>query len=343
MSSTGNAWSDHPGSNSVAAMSSLVHTEAGDIPGPSGVVGADPSGSRGGATPSTTPGTGAGGTRPPRRRWRPVVIAVGAVLLAVVAVLGIEVGLARHGPAPTNPAGFGPQLNGVVGPTGDATRPVRIVWLGDSTAAGVCATSPERALPRQVAAGLQRPVALDVFATPGARAGDVLAHQVPQVSALGADQQPDLIIVSVGTEDVTSLTSNNTFRSQYLAILDALPRGADKILLGVPDLGSAPRFAQPLRWMAGVRAGTLDAVVENMRDHGADYVNIADFTGPASAADPGTYFCADLLHPSDAGYQRWADTVVPVVKWRLFKREHPQDPEPLQPKEAKGTVKTSDQ
>jgi lysophospholipase L1-like esterase len=264
-------------------------------------------------------------------------------VVVIVAVLGVEVAMARRGPAPTNPDGFGRTLDGVVAPPGATAAPVRIAWLGDSTAAGVCASTPDRALPRQVATGLQRPVQLDVFATPGARAADVLTHQVPEVQALAPGEQPDLIIVSVGTDDVTSLTSSNTFRSQYLAILDELPDSADKIVLGVPDLGSAPRFAQPLRWLAGVRGGTLDAVVENMRDHGADYVNIADFTGPASAADPGTYFCSDQLHPSDAGYQRWADTVLPVVKWRLFKREHPHDPEPLQPKEAKGTVKSSSQ
>jgi lysophospholipase L1-like esterase len=180
-----------------------------------------------------------------------------------------------------------------------------------------------------------------VLARSGARVADVLEKQVPEVLALPPERQPDIVLISVGANDVTHLTSNNTFRSAYLGLLDRLPKSADKIVLGVPDMGSIPRFAQPLRWIAGVRGGTLDAVVENMRDHNADYVNIADFTGPEFGAHPDRYFAADRFHPNDEGYGLWARTVSPVLKWRLFKREHPNDPEPLQPKEAKGTVKQS--
>jgi lysophospholipase L1-like esterase len=184
-------------------------------------------------------------------------------------------------------------------------------------------------------------VQLTVFATSGARIGDVLANQVPQVRALPPDQAPDLVLISVGANDVTHLTSSNTFRNAYLGVLDQLPKSASVLALGVPDMGAIPRFAQPLRWLAGWRGNTLDAVVENMRDHGADYVNIADFTGPLFGADPGRYYAADQFHPNDDGYRLWTDTVLPVLEWRLYKREHPNSPEPLQPKEAKGTVKAN--
>src|SRR5262249_21426315 len=159
-----------------------------------------------------------------------------------------------------NTDGFPGQLDGRVGGDG---APVRIVWLGDSTAVGVGASSPDNALPRQVAAGLGRPVELTGLATRGARLADGVNDRGPKLRALPPERQPDIVLVSVGSNDVTHLTSQNTFRSQYLGLLDRLPTSADKILLGVPDLGSAPRFAQPLRWIAGVRGGTLDSVVEN--------------------------------------------------------------------------------
>lgn len=267
----------------------------------------------------------------------------GAVALAFVVLFGgvllVEARMAANGPSLANEDGY--VQDGLIVPEGaspDAT-PLKLVWLGDSTAAGVGATSADQALPRQVARRLGRPVQLTVLATSGARITDVVNDQVPKLSALPPDQAPDIVLMSVGSNDVTHLTSSNTFRSQYLGLLDRLPKSADKIVLGVPDLGSAPRFAQPLRALAGWRGGTFDAVVESMRDHGADYVNIADFTGPKFGADPDRYFAADQFHPNDAGYGLWADTVTPVVKWRLFKREHPNDAEPLQPKEAKGTVK----
>jgi lysophospholipase L1-like esterase len=284
-----------------------------------------------------------------RRRVRRRLIVAGAAALALLAgVLAVEVVVARNGPSLPNEDGYPTSQDGLVVP-GEApggspaasSRPVRIAWLGDSTAAGVGASSADQALPRQVARGLGRLVELRVLARSGARIADVVNEQAPKLAGLPAEEQPDIILVSVGSNDVTHLTSNNTFRSLYLGLLDKLPKRADKILLGVPDLGSAPRLAQPLRWIAGVRGGTLDSVVENMRDHGADYVNIADFTGPEFGAHPDRYFAADEFHPNDAGYGLWARTVLPVLKWRLYKREHPNDPEPLQPKEAKGTVKGS--
>jgi lysophospholipase L1-like esterase len=182
-------------------------------------------------------------------------------------------------------------------------------------------------------------VELRVLGRSGARLADVVSQQAPQVAALPPDQSPDLVFVSVGANDVTHLTGNNAFRSDYLGLLDLLPSSASVIALGVPDMGSVPRFAQPLRALAGWRGGTLDWDVEQMRDNGADYVNIADFTGPAFGADPDRYFAADGFHPNDEGYRLWADTVVPVARWRLYKRDHPTAEEPLQPKEAKGTVK----
>ena len=255
-------------------------------------------------------------------------------------VLGVEVQLARSGPSLANQDGW-PQ-DGLVGAASTAAGPpVKIVWLGDSTAAGVGATSGATAMPRQVADALGRPVQLTVLAVSGARIHDVVDQQLPKLLALPPDQAPDVVLVSVGANDVTHLTSSNSFRADYLGLLDRMPRSVSVITLGVPDMGAVPRFAQPLRWLTGWRGGTIDGIVENMREHGADYVNIADFTGPKFGADPDRYFAADEFHPNDEGYALWTQTVEPVLKWRLFKREHPNDPEPLQPKEAKGTVKGS--
>lgn len=289
------------------------------------------------------------GTRVPRARGRSVwwlVAVVGGLVAVAAVVILVEVQWAKNAPNLANEDGFpqdGLVGGGPAGPTSaaSAAAPLHVVWLGDSTAAGVGASSATEALPRQVAAGLERPVQLTVFAVSGARLSDVIDNQLPKLLALPAEQTPDIVLVSVGANDVTHLTSTNTFRSQYLGLLDRLPKGSSAILLGVPDMGSSPRFAQPLRWLVGWRANTLDAVVENMREQGADYVNIADFTGPAFSADPQRYFAADEYHPNDEGYVLWTKTVLPVVKWRLFKREHPNEPEPLQPKEAKGTVKGS--
>ena len=187
-----------------------------------------------------------------------------------------------------------------------------VVWLGDSTAVGEGASSAAGAVPSQVQDGLGRPdAALTVLAVSGARAVDVLVHQVPRVAAV----RPDLVLISVGANDTIRLTGAGDFRRIYGTLVRALPAGVPVVLLGVPDMGSIARFAQPLRAIAGRRGRHLDAVVRQVAaDTGAVHVDIAGATGPSFRRDPRRYFSADDFHPSDAGYGLWAAAVLKVLR-----------------------------
>ncbi|MBL8776626.1 MAG: SGNH/GDSL hydrolase family protein [Acidimicrobiales bacterium] len=231
-----------------------------------------------------------------------VAVGVGVLVAASIVVLGGEVLLARRGVDLSDREPY--DLDGRVGGARDG-RVERVVWLGDSTAAGVGASAPDEALPRQVAGLADHPVDLTVLAVSGARVDDVLADQVDDVPV-----DADTVYVSVGANDTVHLTRAGDFRDRYEQVLAALPDGVDVVLLGVPDMGSTPRFAQPLRFVAGVRGGTIDAVIADLAAApGRTYVDIAGETGPAFRRDPGELFAADDYHPSDAGYARWATAV----------------------------------
>lgn len=188
----------------------------------------------------------------------------------------------------------------------------RLVWVGDSTAAGVGASGAAGSLPSQVVDGLNLPGAsLTVLAVSGARVADVLHRQVPSVAGL----QPGLVLVSVGANDTIHLTGRGAFRRTYEEVVRRLPAGVPVVLLGVPDMGAIPRFAQPLRAVAGWRGRHLDAEVRRVAERtGAVYADIAGPTGPLFRRDPGRYFAADDFHPSDAGYGLWANAVLTVLR-----------------------------
>ncbi|MDQ3353869.1 MAG: SGNH/GDSL hydrolase family protein [Actinomycetota bacterium] len=233
---------------------------------------------------------------------RRVLVTAVALPVLLVALLVVEGVVARRGQLLERPP---LELDARVGSTSGT-----VVWVGDSTAAGVGASSAATALPTVVAEGGTGDRELSVLARSGASVADVVTHQLPAVA--GTD--PDVVFVSVGANDVTHLTSLSDFERDYRRLVAGLPETAQVVLLGVPDMGAVPRFAQPLRAVAGLRGGQLDDVVqEAATETGAAYVDIAGETGPEMRSDTERFFAADRYHPSDAGYELWADAVLDVL------------------------------
>lgn len=223
---------------------------------------------------------------------------LGGSLVGGGLLIGAEVLAAARSPG-LDPPGSAP---------GEPQLDAAVVWIGDSTAAGHGASSPEAGLPLRVSQGLGRPGRPVVLARGGDRIRDVLAHQVPALGGLA----PRVIFISVGANDTVHLTSRAAFQRDYEAMLRALPPAVPLVLLGIPDMGALPRLGQPLRALAGWRGRYLDAAVREVaaRHPGrCRYIDVCRLTGPEIRRHPERYLAADRYHPSDAGYQLCADVL----------------------------------
>ncbi len=236
----------------------------------------------------------------PRNR----LLAVGAVPVFAAAVLGAEVVIAFQSPQLPETAPY------------DLSRPAiapgatKVVWIGDSTAAGVGASIANNALPIQVARRSGN-VDVTVLAVSGDRAVDVLRDQVPRVHEI----DPDVVYISVGANDTVHATPGESFRRDYEHILLNIPSHSRVVALGVPDMGSPTRIPQPLRALAGARGKVIDDLIHDAATkHHAQYVDIAGATGEHFRQDPKRYFAADRFHPSDDGYRLWAEAVIDALK-----------------------------
>lgn len=254
--------------------------------------------------PSTEPP----GSNPVRRvaGWAAVgtaaVVAIPVVQGALLSVTG-------------RPAVPGPHdQDGMIPSTGGTDEPLHLVWLGDSLASGIGAATPDGALPRKAAALFcadhDRSVSLTCLARGGARAADVLGHQVPE--AVGRLGPASVVVVTVGSNDVGGLTLPRRFRRDYDAILTALTAtGATVIAVGLPDIGSARVVRQPLRTLARVAGRHADASIRRLAHrHGAHFVGI-DLR--AGRAKPTAYLAADRYHPNDETYALWAGRVAALL------------------------------
>jgi lysophospholipase L1-like esterase len=225
---------------------------------------------------------------------------------AGVAVPVVELHLLRRRNGPNLPAH---PLDTTLGSSPDG-RCMRVVWLGDSLASGVGAAGPEGSLPHQVAERLGHQVELSVLARPGARVADVVGTQLGELEGRG--NAADLILVSVGSNDVAHLTRRRDFVRDYNAMLDALAPAAVAVL-SIPDMGSALILAQPLRAIVGVRARVVDRWIRRaVRRHpNVRHIDIANRRRDAHPVR--RYLSEDLYHPNEHGYREWAEVVAAAL------------------------------
>ncbi len=262
---------------------------------------------------SGAPEPGAGRTGRAVRRGARVAAGLG---LLGVAILGVEVQLARtreYLPTPEY------ALEATVQPAGGTRgeEPLRLLVLGDSTAAGVGSPTLDQSLPVQVAQRvadrLGRPVAVQGRGVSGARTGAVRTAQVPDaVDDVGA---VDVVLVVVGSNDVTHLTPLWQMADRTERMLRAVEAfDAPVVLGGIPLFTTVPALDQPLRAVVSAYAGPYrDAQAEGAaRVEAATYVPIATLASPRFLGRPGA-MSSDGFHPSAIGYGFWADALAPAV------------------------------
>lgn len=212
----------------------------------------------------------------------------------------------------------------VDGHVGDADPNARrVVWLGDSLAAGLGAVSPELTLPRLVARGSKRPTKLHSYATPGATSDDVVRDQLPALEQLrhGLGQvgvRIDAIGITVGANDIAAFTPRRRFKENLRKIIAAGER-TPMTFVSIPHLGDAIRLPHPLRALASTRARWLDSALRTVT-HEFDHVHYASVRErpPWIRKEHRAHFLsADRFHPSGAGYAIWADRVAEAFEKAL--------------------------
>ncbi|BEP13707.1 hypothetical protein acdb102_20180 [Acidothermaceae bacterium B102] len=242
------------------------------------------------------------------------------LVLLTVATLGIEIFRAAHR---TYLRGEHPlALTSSYGPADGQV--VRVVMVGDSTAAGVGVTDAASSVGGQLAAALAGSLGLRVeltsVAVSGARAAD-LTGQLDRVVG-----HPDLAVVLIGANDATHVTVPSHAGHDVGAAVRRLEADHVAVVVGTcPDMGSVPAIDQPMRAILGAFGRRIASAERSaVLAAGGSPVDLAGLTGPAFRADHANY-ASDSFHPSAAGYHLWAMALLPAAR-RLV--PHPEQSTP---------------
>jgi lysophospholipase L1-like esterase len=191
----------------------------------------------------------------------------------------------------------------------DCRAPVLYVALGDSTVEGIGATSPPRNYVNRILDRLRSvyPAArVENLGVGGAVSGDVLAHQVERALEL----RPDLVTLSVGPNDITTGVPVAEYERNVDRILKRLTRGTKAVIVVnlLPDLAVTPRFVvSDRREAVGRLAATFNrSLAGKAREYGVDTVDLYERSRAEVPRRP-ELVAEDGYHPSDLGYERWAE------------------------------------
>lgn len=208
----------------------------------------------------------------------------------------------------------GAALTPVVPP--GAAAPYTYVALGASDAVGMGASSPAKGYVALLADQVrgrypgEHSVNLGID---GATTAQVIADEASKLPTL----HPSLISITVGPNDILHLESPGQFQGDLDRLLIAAQAsGAQTILLAnVPDLALSPDVPDFLKPLAHDQVVAFNnAVAAEAAAHGAVLVDLYTLSEQLAPTHP-DLISADGFHPSDAGYQIYADAF-----WQALQR-----------------------
>lgn len=202
------------------------------------------------------------------------------------------------------PEARGPRL-GLEGQHHAPAPLMRLMVLGDSSAAGVGVSCQTQALAmpaaRALSAAISRPVGWQLLARTGVSTSEAL-----QMMATERVCQADAALIALGVNDVTGQRSPAAFRRDTESLLETLNQryGVQvTVLTAIPPMHRFPVIPQPLRWYLGACAQRLDEELRRLcADHPTRHVlglDWADMTRTDAIAEDG-------YHPGASHYAQWA-------------------------------------
>lgn len=180
-------------------------------------------------------------------------------------------------------------------------KPLRLLLIGDSSAAGVGAETQDEVLLGRLCRDLGRE--WNVTGTLWAKSGGTAASTLQLLKEMPPEQF-DLAIVTLGVNDAKNGVRFHTWVTGYTKLLKCLQKrhGVPRIIVsGLAPVRDFPLLPFPLRHFLGDRAEWFDSALETLVA-GMPRVEYAPLD---MKVDP-TKMSADGFHPGPEAYAEWA-------------------------------------
>jgi len=202
-----------------------------------------------------------------------------------------------------------PEPEGVRAGTCGTGAKIKLLIVGDSAAAGVGAATQHNALSGRLitALGSSHEVSWKLVAHTGDASSQVLARLRAE-----SNEVFDVVVVSVGVNDVTSRTGDKEWLLNLQSIIELLKskfHAHHIILSSLPPMHLFPALPQPLRWWLGLRAKKLNRIMENIA---GNYNECTFLSAPFPFEQ--NLMAEDGFHPGEPAYTLWGDELAKLIR-----------------------------
>lgn len=244
------------------------------------------------------------------RRWQRRYL-IGAALIAPVSPFLYLQGQYTRWKIGVLPDAAGP----TTGRIGEGEDAAKLLVVGESTVAGLGASTHELALAGQFAKNLSehidRSVEWTVIGKSGVTARQAIVELLPRIP----DERFDYILIGLGGNDVLKLSTPARWRHDMAELLGSLrERNPDAVvfLSNCPMICLSPVLPNPLRAVLWELSKLHN---DNIRDLTRDMKHVFYYPQPVDVTLEG--FFADGIHPSERGYSDWSSAMM-----RYFAENH---------------------
>ena len=191
-----------------------------------------------------------------------------------------------------------------------ASSSLTYVALGDSLTAGVGANKLEEAYPYLLAkyfAGNNYQINVKLRVVPGAKTRDLVNGLLPRV----INDNPDIVTVLIGVNDIHGEISKSEFRKNYDEILSRLTKEtkAKIYVVSIPYIGASNLLLPPYNYIFDSKTKDYNKIVLELSEkYGLKYIDLYTKT-ESLFKESGSHYSADFFHPSAEGYKIWSDLI----------------------------------
>ncbi|MGE8541423.1 MAG: SGNH/GDSL hydrolase family protein [Acinetobacter sp.] len=191
-------------------------------------------------------------------------------------------------------------------------KPLSVLILGDSAAAGVGVETQQDALLGSVIDALKADYAVDWKLH--AKSGDGTGQIIKNIHTL-TNRHYDVVLTSVGVNDVTKLMSSKQWIKKQQDLYQLIQQKFSPELVvaaGVPPMHMFPALPNPLSWLFGQYAKQMNTEL-------AEFINAQDHMqwieyDLQKYQSLNLEMASDGFHPSKEIYQIWGKTAADMIR-----------------------------